>query len=73
MTIAAIYARKSKATDKGEPSEIQINLGISLCKLRGWDYVVYEDYDVSGKNLDRPGFKRMLNDSHEYRNFLKHN
>lgn len=65
MTTAAIYARKSKATDKGESTENQINRGISLCKLRGWDYVVYEDYDVSGKNLDRPEFKRMLNDAHE--------
>lgn len=64
MATAAIYARKSKATDKGESIENQINRGKALCELRGWDHVVYEDYDVSGKTLERPGFERMMKDIH---------
>ncbi|SKC87024.1 recombinase family protein [Maledivibacter halophilus] len=64
MPTAAIYARKSKATDKGESLENQINRGKALCELREWDHVVYEDYDVSGKTLERPGFERMMKDIH---------
>ena len=62
MPTAAIYVRKSKATEKGESIENQINRGKALCQLRGWDYIVYEDYDVSGKTLERPGFERMMRD-----------
>lgn len=62
MSTAAIYARKSKATDKGESIENQISRGKALCQLRGWDYVIYEDYDVSGKTLERPDFERMMKD-----------
>ncbi|MCF6466392.1 recombinase family protein [Clostridium sp. Cult2] len=57
---AAIYARKSKATEKGESVENQINRGIALCDLRGWGYVVYVDYDYSGKDTDRPDFEEMM-------------
>lgn len=63
MQTAAIYARKSKATDKGESIENQIKRGQALCELRGWDYVIYEDYDVSGKTLERPGFEKMMKDA----------
>lgn len=57
---AAIYARKSRATDKGESIENQIARGISLCELRGWGYVVFVDYDYSGKDIDRPDFEEMM-------------
>ena len=61
---AAIYARKSKATDKGESLENQISRCISLCELRGWGYVVFQDYDFSGKNTDRPDFEEMMKRIH---------
>lgn len=64
MSTAAIYARKSVETDKGESIENQINRGIALCQLNGWDYVVYQDYGISGKTLDRPDFERMMKDAH---------
>ncbi|MTI53822.1 recombinase family protein [Geosporobacter ferrireducens] len=63
MATAGIYVRKSKATDKGESIENQTKRGISLCEMRGWDYIIYEDYDFSGKTLDRPDFERMMKDA----------
>lgn len=63
MPTAAIYARKSKATDKGESIENQIKRGQALCQLRGWEHVVYEDYDFSGKTLERPSFEQMMKDA----------
>lgn len=62
---AAIYARKSKATEKGESIENQISRCISLCDLRGWGYVVFQDYDVSGATLDRPDFELMMKKIYE--------
>ena len=62
---AAIYARKSKATEKGESIENQISRCISLCELRGWGYVVFEDYDFSGKDTDRPDFELMMKEIHQ--------
>jgi len=64
MPTAAIYARKSVETDKGESIENQINRGIALCQLNGWDYIIYQDYGISGKTLDRPDFERMMKDAH---------
>lgn len=64
MPTAAIYARKSVETDKGESIENQINRGIALCQLNGWDYIIYQDYGVSGKTLDRPDFERMMKDAY---------
>ncbi|QZY56661.1 recombinase family protein [Crassaminicella profunda] len=63
MATAAIYARKSKATEKGESIENQISRCKSLCELRDWDYIIYQDYDISGKTLDRPGFAQMMQDA----------
>ncbi|MGO3751174.1 MAG: recombinase family protein [Peptoniphilaceae bacterium] len=57
---AVIYARKSKASDKGESIENQIGRCKALCDLREWSYDIYVDYDVSGKDLDRPNFKKMM-------------
>lgn len=62
---AAIYARKSKATEKGESVENQINRCIALCEMRGWGYVVFQDYDYSGKNTDRPDFEEMMKRIHK--------
>lgn len=62
---AAIYARKSRATEKGESIENQINRGISLCELRGWGYIVFVDYDYSGKDTDRPDFEEMMKRIHK--------
>lgn len=60
--VAAIYVRKSKATEKGDSIQNQEKRCKTMCKLRGWDYKVYEDYDISGKNLDRPSFQQMMKD-----------
>ena len=62
---AAIYARKSKATDKGESVENQINRCIALCELREWGYIVFQDYDFSGKDMDRPEFSEMMKSIHK--------
>lgn len=62
---AAIYARKSKATDKGESVENQINRCIALCELREWGYIVFQDYDFSGKHINRPDFELMMQKIHK--------
>lgn len=59
---AAIYARKSKFSEKGESISNQLNRGKALCESRGWKYKEYKDTDYSGKNLDRPDFERMYKD-----------
>lgn len=59
---AAIYARKSKDTQKGESTANQISRCQSLCESKGWEYEVYEDYGISGKNTDRPELQRMMQD-----------
>jgi len=61
---AAIYSRKSKFTGKGDSVENQVQ----LCKEYGTninysEFEIYEDEGFSGKNIDRPGFKRMLEDA----------
>lgn len=62
MTIAAIYARKSKDTEQGESIDSQINRCKDVCKMRDWDYKVYEDFNISGATLERPAFINMMND-----------
>lgn len=57
---AAIYTRKSRATEKGESIENQIARCIALCNYKGWGYTVYVDYDYSGKDTDRPDFFEMM-------------
>lgn len=64
MKTAAIYSRKSKYTGKGESTENQINMCKEyLSKLGIYDYIVYEDEGFSGKNAERPEFKKLLNDA----------
>jgi len=66
MKKAAIYSRKSKFTGKGESIETQIE----LCKKYAYNigitqFLIYEDEGFSGKNIDRPQFKKMIKDAHE--------
>ena len=62
---AAIYARKSKFTGKGESIDNQI----TLCKKRirevygevsDEDIVIFQDEGFSGGNINRPDFTRMM-------------
>ena len=66
----AIYARKSKLTDKGE----SIHNQIEACKnyITNWgninnddelEFIVYNDEGFTGGNTDRPAFKQMLDDA----------
>ncbi len=56
----AIYARKSVFRE----DSISIESQIEMCKYeaRGEDCLVYSDNGYSGKNTERPDFKRMIND-----------
>lgn len=61
---AAIYSRKSKFTGKGESIENQIE----MCKKYATDnnyteISIYEDEGFSGKNTNRPEFKKMMKDA----------
>lgn len=64
----AIYSRKSKFTGKGESIENQIELCKRYVQMH-WEedmdnqIVVYEDEGFSGKTLDRPRFKDMMEDA----------
>lgn len=62
----AIYARKSKATKKGE----SISNQIELCKKyfknttnENVNFLIYEDEGWSGGNINRPQFTKMIKDA----------
>ena len=65
----AIYARKSRLSDKGE----SINNQIDACQnyIRQWgnlnndeiEFIIYKDEGFSGGNTDRPQFKQLLADA----------
>lgn len=62
----AIYARKSKATKKGE----SISNQIELCKKyflnttnEDVNFLIYEDEGWSGGNINRPQFTKLMNDA----------
>ena len=68
----AIYSRKSKFTGKGE----SIGNQVELCKeyvrnMFGEEYVdrcvVFEDEGFSGGNLQRPDFKRMMDEVRKHK------
>ncbi|MBR4056837.1 MAG: recombinase family protein [Oscillospiraceae bacterium] len=68
----AIYSRKSKFTGKGE----SVGNQVELCKeyvrnMFGAEYVdrcvVFEDEGFSGGNLQRPDFKRMMEEVRKHR------
>ena len=65
MKIAAIYVRKSIQTGKGESIQSQIDMCRQYARDRGFtvkDSLIYFDEGYSGKNVNRPRFKQMLND-----------
>lgn len=80
MIRVAIYARKSKFTAKGESIENQIrdctDYINTVLKKRvqnqygevEFDISIYKDEGYSGKNLERPQFKKMMEDT-KYRPF----
>ena len=62
----AIYSRKSVFTEKGDSIENQIELCKNYCKnhldIKDSEFYIYEDEGFSGKNLNRPQFKKLIND-----------
>lgn len=56
----AIYARQSLDKKDSLSIESQIDKCIALCQYNEWEYSVYNDKGYSGKNLDRPQFKKMM-------------
>lgn len=64
MTRIAIYSRKSKFTGKGDSIGNQIemckNYISNLAIEDEIDISVFEDEGYSGKNLERPKFKKMM-------------
>ena len=60
---AAIYARKSRFTGKGDSINNQIDLCIAKAKSLGIeDFKIYHDEGFSGANIDRPAFNSMITD-----------
>lgn len=66
MKTIAIYSRKSVFTGKGDSIENQIELCKEYCDIHYKDekieYTIYEDEGFSGKNLNRPKFKELIDD-----------
>lgn len=60
MKKVAIYTRKSIATENSESIETQINLCKSYFKDKDLEFEIFEDEGFSGKNTNRPAFKRLL-------------
>ena len=68
----AIYSRKSRFTGQGESIGNQVELCREyVCNQFGKEYatrcVVFGDEGFSGGNLQRPDFKRMMNDARRHR------
>ncbi len=64
-----IYSRKSRFTGKGESIENQIEMCKQYVALHFGDVpvAVYEDEGFSGGNLERPQFKKMMQDAKSQR------
>ena len=65
-----IYSRKSKFTGKGESVEKQIEMCRRFIEVHygsqaAENALIYEDEGFSGGNLERPQFKKMMQDSHK--------
>lgn len=63
--VSIVYARKSKATKKGESVENQVKWGIDYIRrmdpeTADEDIVVFKDDGFSGKSIKRPGFTEAL-------------
>ncbi|MDD6463612.1 MAG: recombinase family protein [Clostridiaceae bacterium] len=68
----AIYSRKSKFTGKGESIGNQVELCREYIRIHYGEgaldnIAVYEDEGFSGGNLNRPDFKRMMDDAKNHR------
>ena len=64
----AIYSRKSRFTGKGESIGNQVELCKEYVRAHFGDaaldrIIVYEDEGYSGGNLNRPDFKKMMEDA----------
>ncbi|MEX1661391.1 recombinase family protein [Thioclava sp. 15-R06ZXC-3] len=60
MTRAAIYARYSSDRQKATSIEDQIAMARRECDRKGWTVVeVFEDREMTGRNMRRPGLQRM--------------
>ncbi|RDY30154.1 recombinase family protein [Lachnotalea glycerini] len=58
-----IYVRQSIEKRDSLSIDSQIEKCVNLCKLNGWnDYIIYKDPGYSGKDLNRPDFKRLVKD-----------
>ena len=65
MPTIAIYARKSKFSQRSESVATQITLCREHCDrlFPGAEYIIYDsDEGYSGKNTNRPGFQRLMED-----------
>lgn len=63
MNKIAIYTRKSIYVENSESIETQISLCKDYFKVKGECTVeIFEDEGFSGKNTNRPAFKRMMNE-----------
>ena len=65
MPTIAIYARKSKFSQRSESVATQITLCREHCErlFPGAEYIIYDsDEGYSGKNTNRPGFQRLMDD-----------
>ena len=63
MKTAGIYARKSRATEKGDSIDNQIELCKKyLSNLGIENFKVFKDDGFSGKNIDRPAFKELMSE-----------
>lgn len=58
--IDAIYARQS--VDRADSISVESQLEFCQYEARGGEYKVYTDKGYSGKNTDRPNFKKMMQD-----------
>ncbi len=61
----AIYSRKSKFTGKGDSIGNQIDrcrdyINFIYSEQKDIEIIIFEDEGFSGKNTERPGFKRMM-------------
>ena len=63
MTMVFGYVRSSTMEEvKQGSNERQKEILVNFFKAKNWDYQIYEDKGKTGANMERDGFKRMLED-----------
>ena len=63
MTLVFGYVRSSTVQEvKQGSNERQKEILVNFFKAKDWDYQIYEDKGKTGANMERDGFKRMLDD-----------